>query len=110
MKTLLAALLASLAVNAYADEWTTPDKRAHLAAGVLVSTAVTQYTNSAGTGLVAGCGVGIAGELLDAANAGSIHSKHVSFKDAAVTCLGAYVGAQTSIWISPNRITWHITF
>ena len=110
MKKILATILVCFAASTYADEWTTPDKRAHLASGVLVSAAVTQYTNSAGTGFVAGCGVGIAGELIDAANAGSIHSKHVSFKDAAVTCLGAYVGAQTSIWISPNRITWHITF
>lgn len=76
----------------------------------MVSAAVTQYTKSAGDGFIAGCGVGVAGELVDAANAGTFHNRPVSIKDAAVVCLGAYVAAQGSVWISPSRITRHVTF
>ncbi len=110
MKRTIAVFMALVAAAAGADDWTSGDKRAHFVGGAVISTAVTQYTNSAGSGFIAGCGVGIAGELVDAANAGTFHSKHVSFKDAASACLGAYVGAQTSLWISPNRIVWHVSF
>jgi hypothetical protein len=108
MKYLLLAL-ALLTFNVRADEWTSGDKRAHFASGTVLSLGTTLYTKSAGAGFTVGCGIGIAGELVDASRYG-VHSKHVSIKDATMQCLGAAVGAQTGVWISPSSITWRIQF
>lgn len=110
---LLPLLVLALALPAAAqdrpDSWTSGDKRAHFISGVIISTGVTRWTGSAGWGFVAGCGAGIGGELVDASQYG-FKSYHVSYKDAAVECLGGYLGAQTNIWISPNKIVWRLRF
>ena len=113
MKKTLITLALLVATSAFAqdrpDNWNSGDKRAHFTSGVIISGAVSAYTKSAGNGFGAGCAAGIGGEFLDAAKFGW-KSYHVSYKDAAVECLGAYVGAQTSVWISPNKITWKYTW
>jgi hypothetical protein len=37
-------------------------------------------------------------------------SKHVSARDFAVACLGAWAGAQFSVQIAPDRIVWSKRF
>jgi uncharacterized protein YfiM (DUF2279 family) len=91
------------------DSWTGSDKRGHFVGGMLVSGLVANYTDSATVGLLSGCSVAFAGELLDAAHHGW-NSKHTSAKDAVVGCLGAASGAFVSVQISPNRIVWSKQF
>ena len=91
------------------DSWTSGDKLAHFAGGAAVSGLVANYTDSATAGLLSGCGVAAAGELIDAARYGW-HSKHASAKDFAVGCLGAVTGAFVGVQIAPNRITWSTRF
>ena len=95
--------------KAATDSWTGSDKRGHFVGGLLVSGLVAEYTDSATVGLLSGCGVSAAGELLDAAHHGWT-SKHTSAKDFAVGCLGAVAGAFASVQISPNRIVWSKQF
>jgi hypothetical protein len=85
------------------------DKFAHFAGGVAVSGLVSNYTDSATAGVLAGCGVSVAGELIDAARNGW-HSKHSSAKDFAAGCLGAVASAFISVQIAPNRIVWSRQF
>jgi len=85
------------------------DKFAHFGGGAVVSGLVANYTDSATAGVLAGCGVSAAGELIDAARYGW-HSKHSSAKDFAAGCLGAVTGAFISVHIAPNRIVWSRQF
>jgi uncharacterized protein YfiM (DUF2279 family) len=91
------------------DSWTSPDKLSHFAGGAALSSAVAYYTESAGAGLLSGCGLSAAGELIDAARYGW-NSKHSSAKDFAAGCLGAVAGAFISVRIAPNRISWSTRF
>lgn len=101
--------VASSRANTPDDSWTSGDKFAHFAGGATVSGLVANYTDSAAAGLLSGCGVAAAGELIDAARYGW-HSKHASAKDFAAGCLGAVTGAFVSVQIAPGRITWSKCF
>ena len=85
------------------------DKFAHFAGSMAISGLVSNYTESATAGVLAGCGVSVAGELVDAARNGW-HSGHSSAKDFAAGCLGAVAGAFISVRIAPNRIVWSRQF
>jgi len=101
--------VASSQAKAQTDSWTSGDKFAHFAGGVTISGLVANYTDSATAGLLTGCGVSAAGELIDAARHGW-HSKHASAKDFAAGCLGAFTGAFVGVQLAPNRITWSSRF
>lgn len=75
----------------YADDWTGRDKQKHLLAGAAVASILTLHTKNESVGFVAGASIGIAKELYDASGKGD-----PSFKDLAVTALGAYIGAKTT--------------
>jgi len=93
MMRYLIPLLMLIALDARADEWTGQDKTQHLQVGALISAFTVQATGSDRLGMVAGCVAGAAKEFYDTQNR-AIHTP--SFKDFAVTCLGAYVGSRTS--------------
>lgn len=101
MKTALLAL-ALLSTAAHADEWTGKDKQLHFIGGVAVAAAVTAATGDEWKGFLASTAVGIAKEVYDSTGRG-----HVSAKDAAVTAIGAMVGAKFTGWmLSGNRLTY----
>lgn len=91
------------------DNWNSGDKRAHFVSGVIIGGVVTAYTKSAGNGMVAGCGAGVLGELVDASKYGW-KSYHVSYKDATVECLGGVLGSATGFYIMPGKVVWHVKF
>jgi hypothetical protein len=91
------------------DPWLSGDKFAHLLGGAALSGLVASRTDSATAGFLAGCALGAVGELLDATQYGW-NSKHVSSRDFAMTCLGAWVGAEFSVRIAPDRIVWSKRF
>jgi len=97
------------AKTTYTDSWVSGDKLAHFAGGAVISGLVANYTDSATAGLLSGCGVAAAGELIDAARYGW-YSKHASAKDFAAGCLGAVTGAFIGVQMAPNRITWSTRF
>jgi len=106
---LLVATLLTFQAHAAEDDWTSGDKLAHFSGGVVISGLTANYTDSATAGLLTGCGISAAGELIDAARNGW-HSKHSSAKDFAAGCLGAFTGASVSVHVAPNRITWSRRF
>ena len=87
------------------DSWTTADKRSHFLGGLAISGVVSYYTGSATAGLLSGCGIAAAGELIDAGKNGWT-SHHVSAKDFAAGCLGGVAGAFAGVYIAPHRIVW----
>jgi uncharacterized protein YfiM (DUF2279 family) len=101
MKTALIAM-ALLSTAAHADEWHGRDKQLHFIGGVAVAAAVTAATGDEWKGFLASTAVGIAKEVYDSTGRG-----HVSAKDAAMTALGALLGAKFTGWaLSPDRITY----
>lgn len=91
MKKLFISLLLTLScTTSFADSWTSPDKKLHLGAGLVISGLVTMHTKDRETGFYAGVIAGAAKELIDATGAGE-----VSAKDFAVTVLGAAIGSYT---------------
>jgi len=91
------------------DRTLSGDKFAHFAGAMAISGLVANYTNSATAGVLTGCGVSVAGELIDAARYGW-HNKHSSAKDFAAGCLGAVTAAFISVQVAPNRIVWSRQF
>lgn len=101
MKTALLAL-ALLCAPAIAEDWTGKDKQLHLAGGIAVAAAVTAATGDEWKGFLASTAVGVAKEVYDSTGRG-----HVSAKDAAVTAIGALIGAKFTGWaLSGNRLTY----
>ena len=91
MKKLISTLLLAFAcVSAHADSWTGYDKKLHLGAGLVISGFITLHTKDPTTGFYAGVIAGGVKELVDATGVGE-----PSFKDFAVTALGAAIGAYT---------------
>lgn len=113
MKTLCLAMLLAFFAPAHAqqkpDNWNSGDKRAHFASGAIASALVTNLSDSAGAGMLVGCGAGVLGEVGDALKYGA-QSYHVSYKDATAQCLGSFIGAGVSLIISTNRVEWRIKF
>lgn len=106
MRNILAIILSLAAMTAHADEWIGQDKDKHALAGLIVASAVAAATKPE-YGIAAGCAVGVAKELADRYTPG----RQVSYKDAAVTCLGAAVGAYVpGIMISSRAIGVRFTF
>jgi uncharacterized protein YfiM (DUF2279 family) len=106
MKVITSIILAACCATAHADEWTGQDKDKHLIAGLAISAAVSAATKPR-YGIAAGCAVGVAKEVADRYTPG----RHVSAKDAAVTCLGAAVGAYIpGLILSPRGIGYRFTF
>ena len=91
------------------DAWISGDKLAHFTGGMVISGVVANHADSATAGLLTGCGISAAGELIDAARYGW-HSKHASARDFAAGCLGALTGAMVGVQIAPDRITWSARF
>jgi uncharacterized protein YfiM (DUF2279 family) len=106
MKRIIIAALSALTLTAQADEWTGRDKNIHFVGGALVSATVFAATGHEGYAFGAGVAAGLAKELYDTGGRGT-----VSFKDFAVTALGAYVGTKSAGWIiSPTRIVYRMSF
>ncbi|MEQ1685458.1 MAG: hypothetical protein ABL916_17580 [Burkholderiaceae bacterium] len=91
----LAALLAVPSVHAQ-DNWIAPDKALHLAMGTGIAGAGTFVFDDARVGFALGCSAGVAKELYDRRRP-DIHT--FSWKDLAVTCLGAGMGAAGMRWM-----------
>lgn len=110
-KFLLVASLLAFSVSAVAqdrpDNWNSGDKRAHFTSGVIISGVTMAVTKSAGDGFLLGCAAGVGGELVDAAQYG-FKSYHVSYKDAAVECLGAGLASYAGVKLYPNKVTWEM--
>src|SRR5205085_503665 len=104
-RTLAASLLLLLSVAASPcradDEWLSGDKRAHFLGGVVISGAVSYYTESATAGVLTSCSIAAAGEVVSAAKDGW-NSHHVSAKDFAAGCLGGVVAGFAGVYIAPN--------
>lgn len=101
MKTALLAL-ALLCAPAIADEWHGKDKQLHLVGGAAIAAAVTAGTRNEWHGFLAGTASGLLKEVYDSTGRG-----HVSAKDAAVTAIGALIGARFTGWVlSGNRLTY----
>lgn len=92
------------------DKWNGPDKAFHLAGGVMVGAVATVQTQSRPAGFAISCGAGLAFELLSPAWGG-----YRSYRDAAVGCIGAAVGALVGgLQLQPApkgaRVAWHRAF
>lgn len=98
-KLFLIVSLATTVNFAHADEWTGSDKNKHFIAGAVAASAITYYTKDETRGFMYGAAIGLAKEIYDAAGNGD-----PSFKDFAVTALGAFVGAKiTGLYIVPQK-------
>lgn len=90
---IIVGLLSAASVQARCitnDRWTGPDKVQHLAIGAGISWVGTLHTKDPMKGFYWGAAAGIAKELLDADGSGTC-----SLQDAAVTVVGAAIGAYT---------------
>ena len=96
-----AALLASALPCRAEDEWFGGDKRAHFLGGVLIGGVFSAYTGSKHPGVLMGCGVGVFGELIEAARDGGF-TPRVSAKDFAAECAGGVLGAYVGVKLAPN--------
>jgi len=83
------------------DEWLGGDKRAHFLGGLIVGGVTSEHTGSRGPGVLLGCGVGVFGELIEAARYGWL-SPRVSAKDFGAECAGALLGAYIGTQMAPN--------
>ena len=90
------ALLCGSANAQTKDKWFAPDKLAHFVVGTAIGGAGTFIYDDARVGFALGCGVGVLKELNDRRHP-DIHT--ASWKDAAVTCLGAGLGAGGMRWM-----------
>ena len=99
---LLATALFTVHACAAEDEWTSGDKRAHFLGGLVVGGIVAEHTGSRGPGVLMGCGVGVFGELIEAARYGWF-SPRVSPKDFAAECLGGTLGAYIGVQMAPDE-------
>jgi hypothetical protein len=94
---LLLLLLMAAALPCRADdEWFGGDKRAHLLGGVAVGGVFAAATGSHHPGVLMGCGVGVFGELIEAAIDRGF-SQRVSAKDFVAECAGGFVGAWVGV-------------
>lgn len=91
--------LAGWLTEAKAESWTGADKTLHLQAGMLIAAPVAQLTGSWQSGALAGCAVGLAKEAADTQMPG--HTP--SYRDAVVTCLGAFAGAHLGVSVAPIK-------
>src|SRR5262245_26455550 len=97
----VAALLPLLA-NAADDDWFGGDKRAHFLGGLVVGGITSEHTGSRGPGVLMGCGVGVFGELIQAAHHGWF-SPRVSAEDFAAECAGGVLGAALGTQMAPDE-------
>ena len=99
----LAALLAVLGLgSAHADDdWVGGDKRAHFLGGLIVGGITSEHTGSRGPGVLMGCGVGVFGELIEAARDGGF-TPRVSAKDFAAECAGGVLGAYVGVKLASS--------
>lgn len=79
------------------DSWTTPDKTKHLLVGASIGLAAGAMSDSWTVGAAAGCAVGALKEINDMRSVN--HTP--SYKDFAVTCLGAAIGAKLGVMVAP---------
>jgi hypothetical protein len=94
MNARILALSLALCMPASAqDKWTGPDKKLHLAGGFVLGGGVTLMTENKHAGFGAGCLAGLAKEIADRKSTG------FSVKDWAVTCGGAWLGAQVGDYL-----------
>src|SRR5262245_60256854 len=97
----LVATLAALPAGAADDDWLGGDKRAHFLGGLVVGGVTSESTGSRGPGVLLGCGVGVFGELIEAASYGWL-SPRASAKDFGAECLGAMLGAYIGTQMPPD--------
>jgi hypothetical protein len=101
-RLLLAAALLAIALPCRAeDEWFGGDKRAHFLGGVLIGGVFSAYTGSKHPGVLMGCGVGVFGELIEAARDGGF-TPRVSAKDFAAECAGGVLGAYVGVKLASD--------
>lgn len=91
--------LAGGLTEAKAESWAGADKTLHLQAGAIIAAPVAQVTGSWQAGTLAGCAVGALKEGLDTQMPG--HTP--SYRDAVVTCLGAFAGAHLGVSVAPIK-------
>lgn len=96
MKALAFLLLLTQCSPVPAEPWTGKDKALHLVAGAALASAGTAITKDPWKGFAIGCTAGVLKEAYDSAHPAT-HT--VSVKDAAVTCVGAALGASGTHWV-----------
>ena len=106
MKRSLAALVLLLLIAAASpcraeDEWFGGDKRAHFLGGLALGGVFSTATGSHHPGVLMGCGVGVFGELIEAAIDRGFTSR-VSAKDFAAECAGGVAGAWVGVKLAKN--------
>src|SRR5207237_5315694 len=84
------------------DEWFGGDKRAHFLGGLAVGGVFSAATGSHHPGVLMGCGVGVFGELIEAAIDGGF-TPRVSAKDFAAECAGGVVGAWVGVKLASQK-------
>ena len=101
-RLLLAAALLALALPCRAeDEWFGGDKRAHFLGGLLIGGIFSAHAGSHSAGVLTGCGVGVFGELIEAARDGAF-TPRASAKDFAAECAGAVAGSYVAVKLAPD--------
>lgn len=101
-RRLVAALLVTLALPCAAeDDWFGGDKRAHFLGGAAVGGVFSAATGSRHAGILMGCGVGVFGELIEAAIDRGF-TPRVSAKDFAVECAGGVLGAYAGVKLASH--------
>ena len=93
---LVLTLICSTSQAQTKDKWIAPDKFEHLLAGTSIAGAGTFIFDDARVGFALGCGAGALKELYDRQHP-DIHTS--SWKDFAVTCVGAGLGAGGMRWM-----------
>lgn len=96
------ALLLVVALPCVAeDDWFGGDKRAHFLGGVAVGGVLSAATGSRHPGILMGCGVGVFGELIEAAVDRGF-TPRVSAKDFAAECAGGMLGAYVGVKLASD--------
>lgn len=96
MKTLITALLITIASTAHADSWTGRDKELHAIGGAAIGSVTTLATGKASYGCMAAAGVGLAKEIYDIQHKAT---NTPSSKDFAVTAIAGCLAAYGTGWI-----------
>jgi len=98
----LLVLLAAAPACRAEDDWFGGDKRAHFLGGVAIGAVFSATTGSHHPGVLMGCGVGVFGELIQAAIDRGF-TPRVSAKDFAAECAGGVAGAWVGVKLAKDE-------
>lgn len=103
-KILFGLIIGVISCSSFAESWRGRDKELHFAMGAGVSSLATLAFKDEEVGFWSGVAVGAAKEIYDYKHP---KSHDASFKDFAVTALGAFAGAKiTGLVVTKNSISY----